>query len=101
MRGCAIGRQKSKDAKPQPNHLIAAGQASVFLDDGPTSKLIGQVLGAGAERKQMRGAQVTCREAARGRRGGEAALSGRLSASGNAFHDPGSPLASTNSAPLY
>src|SRR5262245_51609488 len=40
---------KAKDAKRDPIHLIAADSPNAFLDDGPTSKLIRQVLGAVAE----------------------------------------------------
>jgi hypothetical protein len=47
LRNRAVG--KGKDAKPDPIHLIAADSPSAFLDDGPTSKLIRQVLGAVAE----------------------------------------------------
>jgi DNA invertase Pin-like site-specific DNA recombinase len=42
-------RGKGKDAKPDPIHLIAADSPSAFVDAGPTSKLIRQVLGAVAE----------------------------------------------------
>ena len=41
--------REGKDAKPDPIHLIAADSPSAFLDDGPTSRLIRQVLGAVAE----------------------------------------------------
>ena len=47
LRNRTVG--KGKDAKPDPIHLIAADSPSAFLDDGPTSKLIRQVLGAVAE----------------------------------------------------
>jgi DNA invertase Pin-like site-specific DNA recombinase len=47
LRNRAVG--KGRDAKPDPIHLIAADSPSAFLDDGPTSKLIRQVLGAVAE----------------------------------------------------
>jgi DNA invertase Pin-like site-specific DNA recombinase len=47
LRSRTVG--KGKDARPDPIHLVAADSPNAFLDDGPTSKLIRQVLGAVAE----------------------------------------------------